>query len=51
MPGDIWMDCVDCGDGFLFSKGEQKFYQAQELEVPKRCPECREKRKIEKEAK
>jgi hypothetical protein len=45
MPGDIWMDCVDCGEGFLFSVGEQRFYEAKGLEVPKRCPECREKRK------
>ena len=45
MPGDIWMDCVECGEGFLFSVGEQKFFRTQELEVPKRCPKCREKRK------
>ena len=38
MPGDIWMDCVECGEGFLFSVGEQKFYQARSLEEPKRCP-------------
>lgn len=45
MPGDIWMDCVECGEGFLFSVGEQKYFEAKKLEVPQRCPKCRKKRK------
>lgn len=51
MPGDVWMDCVDCGEGFLFSAGEQNFFKTKGFVEPKRCPKCREKRKTEREAK
>jgi uncharacterized membrane protein YsdA (DUF1294 family) len=33
--------CVDCGQTFLWSYGEQRFYKERSLEAPKRCPECR----------
>lgn len=37
--------CQDCGREFAFSAGEQKFYQEKGFEPPKRCPDCRKKRK------
>lgn len=37
--------CQDCGQEFAFSAGEQKFYQEKGFDPPKRCPNCRKKRK------
>ncbi len=38
--------CEDCGKEFVFSAGEQEFYAQKGLvNVPKRCPECRVKRR------
>ncbi|NQT73566.1 MAG: zinc-ribbon domain containing protein [Chloroflexi bacterium] len=42
---DKWSRCVDCGQAFLFSEGEQRFFWSKGLEKPKRCPDCRELRK------
>lgn len=48
---DRTLECIDCRDAFLFSAGEQKFYDERNLSEPKRCPACREKKKkrIERE--
>jgi hypothetical protein len=43
---DKYIVCVGCGDGFLFEAGEQFFFQSKGLAVPKRCPVCREKRRL-----
>ena len=40
--------CVDCQTGFEFTEGEEKFYKEKGFEVPKRCPKCRARRKMEK---
>lgn len=37
--------CCDCDQPFLFSGGEQKYYEERKLSEPKRCPTCRQKRK------
>lgn len=38
--------CKDCGCEFIFTVGEQKFYQEKGFEnEPQRCPECRAERK------
>lgn len=37
--------CCNCGEPFLFTGGEQKFYEESKLSEPKRCPGCRQKRK------
>jgi len=39
------LKCQDCGQEFAFSAGEQKFYEEKGFEPPKRCPQCRKKRK------
>ncbi|MCL5985431.1 MAG: zinc-ribbon domain-containing protein [Actinobacteria bacterium] len=39
---DIEIECIICGKTFVFSGGEQKWYQKRELSQPKRCPDCRE---------
>lgn len=42
---DQTITCVDCGENFLFSKGEQRYFQSKRLSTPKRCPECRAERR------
>ena len=37
--------CCDCGETFLFTGGEQKYYEERKLSEPKRCAVCRQKRK------
>ena len=43
---DKGITCVDCGEEFLFTAGEQAFYRERGLtNEPTRCKACREKRK------
>lgn len=38
--------CKDCQLEFIFSAGEQKFFEEKELQnVPQRCPDCRKRHK------
>ena len=40
--------CEDCGKEFVFTAGEQEFYAEKGFtNEPKRCKECRDKRKAE----
>lgn len=40
------LTCKDCGNQFLFTAGEQEFYQQRGLvNQPGRCPDCRAARK------
>lgn len=43
---DKQLTCVDCGATFTFTRGEQFFYASKGLSTPKRCPDCRLKRKL-----
>ena len=44
---DRLLTCLDCGQDFTFTAGEIRFYLAKGLTLyPKRCPECRCKRKL-----
>lgn len=41
--------CEDCGQEFVFTVGEQEFYKEKGFEnEPKRCKECRNKKKAER---
>ncbi len=40
--------CIECGDSFVFTEGEQKYYEEKGFVPPKRCQKCRNKRKLEK---
>jgi CxxC-x17-CxxC domain-containing protein len=43
---DKTLTCRDCGQEFVFSAGEQEFYQARGLlNEPRRCPNCRAARR------
>lgn len=44
---DQVIKCVDCGEDFLFTAGEQAFYKEHGLtHAPTRCKRCRESRKV-----
>lgn len=46
---DKTLTCKDCGCDFTFTAGEQAFYHEKGLDnEPKRCRECRDKRKAER---
>jgi len=39
---DRSLTCRDCGEGFVFSSGEQAFFASKGLtNEPQRCPSCR----------
>ncbi len=43
---DITLVCRDCGEEFVFTVGEQKFYEEKGfLNKPKCCKACRDKKK------
>ncbi len=49
---DKSIKCKDCGNDFVFSEGEQKYFEKlveegkiTEYSEPKRCPNCRQTRK------
>src|SRR5215470_6649315 len=44
---DRQLTCMDCGQLFTFTAGEQEFYDRKGFkEEPKRCKNCREARKL-----
>lgn len=53
--GGVYRDkpltCRDCGEEFIFTAGEQAFYQEKGLlNEPRRCPSCRSARRQERSA-
>jgi len=43
---DKTLTCRDCGKSFVFTVGEQEFYQSRGLQhEPSRCPDCRASRR------
>ena len=48
---DRSLSCRECGNAFVWSAGEQEFYQQKGLlHEPQRCPDCRKKAKAERAA-
>lgn len=41
----IKLKCQDCGEEFVFSERDQKFYEEKGFLPPKRCRFCRNARK------
>jgi ssDNA-binding Zn-finger/Zn-ribbon topoisomerase 1 len=39
------LECADCRSMFVFTAGEQSFFQQKGFTEPKRCPKCRQARK------
>ncbi len=47
---DIILVCIDCHREFIFTAGEQSFYADKGLlNEPRRCPDCRNRRRQERE--
>jgi len=38
---DKTLTCADCGQDFIFTEGEQKYFWSKGLSEPKRCKPCR----------
>lgn len=38
---DLELTCGDCGCTFIFTAGEQEFYDQKGFTAPKRCNNCR----------
>jgi len=38
---DMTVTCKQCEVTFVFTKGEQRFFQGEKMTQPARCPECR----------
>jgi len=47
---DQTLVCVDCHQPFVFSVAEQAFYAERGCRQPVRCPDCRAKRRAERNA-
>jgi ssDNA-binding Zn-finger/Zn-ribbon topoisomerase 1 len=39
------LKCKDCDGDFVFTEGEQKFYNEKGFPDPIRCPDCRKAKK------
>lgn len=37
---DRTLSCVDCGESFVWTAGNQAFYRSKSLSQPRRCPSC-----------
>jgi CxxC-x17-CxxC domain-containing protein len=47
---DRTLQCSDCHQDFIFTAGEQEFYERKGFkEIPKRCKPCREARKTRRD--
>jgi len=42
---DKILECCDCHKSWVFTAGEQNYYEQRQLNEPKRCLACRELRK------
>lgn len=46
--GDKKILCIDCNKDFVFTEGEQQFFEEKGYTEPIRCKDCRRKRKAGK---
>ena len=42
---DRTITCINCSKPFTFTSGEQDYYKTMKFSDPKRCKECREKKR------
>jgi CxxC-x17-CxxC domain-containing protein len=47
---DLQLQCVDCGEAFVFTEDEQRFYAERGIRQPVRCGSCRAERRAERNA-
>ena len=43
--GDKTIKCIDCNKDFIFTESEQQFFEEKGYNAPKRCKNCRTKKK------
>jgi hypothetical protein len=43
--GDRNLACADCGTAFVLTSGEREFYARKHLAEPRRCKDCRHRRR------
>ncbi len=43
---DVVLECWECGNSFIFTGGEQKYYTQHGFQPPKRCETCRTKKQM-----
>lgn len=48
MSEDKEITCKDCGGSFIFTAGEQEFFQSKGFSEPVRCKPCRDARKAQR---
>lgn len=48
MSEDKEITCKDCGGSFIFTAGEQEFFQSKGFSEPVRCKLCRDARKAQR---
>ncbi len=46
---DKQIECADCRRQFTFTAGEQEFYQQRNMSDPRRCKDCRDARKANRD--
>lgn len=42
---DVTLACVDCKGSFVFTKKDAEFFASKGFQTPKRCHDCRKKKK------
>ena len=42
----VTITCVDCGKEFTMTGRELEYFTKRNMQTPKRCPECREYKKM-----
>jgi CxxC-x17-CxxC domain-containing protein len=50
MTRDLQLNCIDCGEDFSFTIGDQAFYREHGYTTPKRCKRCRMARRVNQES-
>ena len=50
MTEDTQRTCRDCSEEFVIVENEAKWFEDRDMQLPKRCPNCRRKRRAEREA-
>ncbi len=45
---DKELSCIDCGKSFVFTASEQDFFAKKGFTNPKRCPDCRKLKKMQR---
>lgn len=49
MMSDETINCADCKSDFVWTEGEQQFFEQKAFKKPRRCRECRQKRRADRE--